>query len=82
MLDEGRHFFGKETVKALLDQMADHKLNVFHWHLTEDQGWRIDIARFPELVKYGSVRPESPMHGCRAFSACQSRPAKKWVNSS
>ena len=65
MLDEGRHFFGKETVKGLLDQMADHKLNVFHWHLTEDQGWRIDIPRFPELVKYGSVRPESPMHGCR-----------------
>ena len=65
MLDEGRHFFGKETVKGLLDQMADHKFNVFHWHLTEDQGWRIDIPRFPELVKYGSVRPESPMHGCR-----------------
>ena len=65
MLDEGRHFMGKETVKALLDQMADHKLNVFHWHLTEDQGWRLDIPRFPELVKYGSVRPESPMHGCR-----------------
>ena len=65
MLDEGRHFFGKETVKGLLDQMADHKLNVFHWHLTEDQGWRLDIPRFPELVKYGSVRPESPMHGCR-----------------
>ena len=39
MLDEGRHFFGKETVKGLLDQMACHKLNVFHWHLTEDQGW-------------------------------------------
>ncbi|MBR1588579.1 MAG: beta-N-acetylhexosaminidase [Kiritimatiellae bacterium] len=65
MLDEGRHFFGKETVKALLDQMADHKLNVFHWHLTEDQGWRLDIPRFPELVKYGAVRPESPVHGCR-----------------
>ena len=65
MLDEGRHFFGKETVKGLLDQMADHKLNVFHWHLTEDQGWRLDIPRFPELVKYGAVRPESPVHGCR-----------------
>ena len=65
MLDEGRHFFGKETVKNLLDLMADHKLNVFHWHLTEDQGWRLDIPRFPELVKYGSVRPESPVHGCR-----------------
>ena len=67
MLDEGRHFFGKETVKSLLDLMADHKLNVFHWHLTEDQGWRIDIPRFPELVKYGSVRPESPVHGIRGI---------------
>ena len=64
LLDEGRHFFGKETVKGLLDLMADYKLNVFHWHLTEDQGWRLDIPRFPELVKYGSVRPESPVHGC------------------
>ena len=65
MLDEGRHFFGKETVKDLLDLMADHKLNVFHWHLTDDQGWRLAIDRFPELVKYGSVRPESPVHGIR-----------------
>ena len=59
MLDEGRHFFGKETVKHVLDLMADHKLNVFHWHLTEDQGWRLSIDRFPELVRYGAVRPES-----------------------
>ena len=65
MLDEGRHFFGKETVKNVLDHMADYKLNVFHWHLTEDQGWRLDIPRFPELVKYGAVRPESPVHGIR-----------------
>ena len=64
MLDEGRHFFGKETVKRCLDQMAAHKLNVFHWHLTEDQGWRLAIDRFPELVKYGAVRPESVAHGC------------------
>ena len=59
MLDEGRHFFGREVVCRYLDLMADHKLNVFHWHLTEDQGWRLAIDRFPELVKYGSVRPES-----------------------
>ena len=67
MLDEGRHFFGKETVKSLLDLMADHKLNVFHWHLTEDQGWRLAIDRLPELVKYGSVRPESSVHGIRGI---------------
>ena len=63
MLDEGRRFFGKEVVKRCLDRMADYKLNVFHWHLTEDQGWRLAIDRFPELVKYGSVRPESVAYG-------------------
>lgn len=63
LLDEGRHFFGKETVKSLLDLMARHKLNVLHWHLTEDQGWRIDIPGHPELVKYGAVRRSSPKYG-------------------
>ncbi|MBO7237469.1 MAG: beta-N-acetylhexosaminidase [Kiritimatiellae bacterium] len=65
MLDEGRHFFGKEAVKNLLDNMAKYKLNVFHWHLTEDQGWRIDIPQFPDLVRYGSLRPESASRLCR-----------------
>ena len=65
LLDEGRHFFGKDAVRRLLDQMAQHKLNVFHWHLTEDQGWRIDVPGYPELVKYGSVRPESPAYDAR-----------------
>lgn len=65
MLDEGRHFFGKEAVKNLLDTMAKYKLNVFHWHLTEDQGWRLEIPQFPDLVKYGSVRPESATRTCR-----------------
>ena len=51
LLDEGRHFFGKETVKNMIDLMAYHKLNVLHWHLTEDQGWRIDIPGMPELVQ-------------------------------
>jgi hexosaminidase len=56
MLDEGRHFMGKETVLRLLDQMALQKLNVFHWHLTEDQGWRIEIKRYPLLTEIGSKR--------------------------
>jgi hexosaminidase len=56
MLDEGRHFHGKETVKLLLELMSLHKLNVFHWHLTDDQGWRIQIHRFPELTRIGSIR--------------------------
>jgi len=63
MLDESRHFFGKETVKKLLDLMAFHKMNVFHWHLTDDQGWRLEIRSHPELVTWGAVRPESPKHG-------------------
>ena len=47
MLDEGRHFHGNETVRLTLDLMALQKLNVFHWHLTEDQGWRIEIKHIP-----------------------------------
>ena len=61
--DDCRHFFGKETLKRTLDLMAQYKMNVLHWHLTEDQGWRIDVPGLPELVKYGSVRAESPRHG-------------------
>jgi len=56
MLDEGRHFHGKETVLQILDLMALQKLNVFHWHLTEDQGWRIEIKQYPRLTEIGSHR--------------------------
>jgi hexosaminidase len=56
MLDEGRHFHGKATVLRALDLMALQKLNVFHWHLTDNQGWRIDIKRYPKLTEIGSVR--------------------------
>ena len=64
-VDDCRHFFGKETLKKTLDVMARHKLNVLHWHLTEDQGWRLDIPGYPELVKYGATRPASVSHGSR-----------------
>ena len=63
MIDDCRHFFGKDVVKKTLDIMAQYKMNVLHWHLTEDQGWRLDVPGYPELVKYGAVRPESPRHG-------------------
>jgi hexosaminidase len=56
MLDEGRHFHGKETVLLTLDLMALQKLNVLHWHLTEDQGWRIEIKKYPKLTEVGSQR--------------------------
>ena len=56
MLDEGRHFHGKETVLLTLDLMALQKLNVLHWHLTEDQGWRIEVKKYPKLTEVGSQR--------------------------
>jgi hexosaminidase len=55
MLDESRHFFGKQTVKNLLDWMAFYKLNRFHWHLTDAQGWRIEIKKYPLLTRIGAV---------------------------
>lgn len=54
-LDESRHFFGKDVVKRFLDRMAEHKLNVFHWHLTDSAGWRLQIDAFPKLVEVGAV---------------------------
>ena len=55
-LDVGRHFFGIEFVKRYLDQMAAFKFNRFHWHLTEDQGWRIEIEAYPRLTEVGAWR--------------------------
>lgn len=55
-LDVCRHFFTKEEVKKYLDYLALHKLNTFHWHLTEDQGWRIEIKKYPLLTSVGSKR--------------------------
>ena len=63
MLDEGRHFFGKEVVKHILDLMALFKMNVFHWHLTEDQGWRIEIKKYPLLTEVGSTRTRTQIGG-------------------
>ena len=63
MLDCCRHFFTVEEVKTFLDMLALHKINRFHWHLTEDQGWRIEIKRYPELTKIGSRRSETVL-GC------------------
>jgi len=74
MLDEGRHFYGKEEVKKILDVMAAYKMNRFHWHLTEDQGWRIEIKKYPRLTEigawrnskvcaWGDVKPDSIRYG-------------------
>jgi hexosaminidase len=58
-LDVGRHFFSVEFVKKYLDLMAQYKFNRFHWHLTEDQGWRIEIKKYPKLTEIGSKRKET-----------------------
>ena len=58
MLDVSRHFFSKPEVETLLDAMALHKLNVFHWHLTDDHGWRIEIKKYPKLTQVGAWRAE------------------------
>ena len=74
MLDEGRHFYGKEEIKKLLDVMAAYKLNRFHWHLTEDQGWRIEIKKYPclpevgawrnsKVLGWGEVKPDGQRYG-------------------
>jgi hexosaminidase len=55
-LDEARHFHGMETVKEFIDQLAYHKMNYFHWHLTDDQGWRIEIKKYPKLTEISSQR--------------------------
>ena len=56
MLDSARHFQTVDQIKQLLDAMAMHKLNTFHWHLTDDQGWRIEIKRYPKLTEIGGCR--------------------------
>src|SRR5690242_2383664 len=58
-LDVGRHFMPKEFVKKYIDLIALHKLNVFHWHLTEDQGWRLEIKQYPRLTDVGAWRKET-----------------------
>ncbi|MFS4415281.1 beta-N-acetylhexosaminidase [Maribacter sp. 2307ULW6-5] len=59
MLDEARYFQGAEVVKRLLDQMALLKMNVFHWHLTDDAGWRVEIKKYPKLTEIGAHRADS-----------------------
>ena len=58
-LDVGRHFFGPDQIKQYIDYLALLKMNYFHWHLTEDQGWRIEIKSFPRLTQHVGTRPET-----------------------
>lgn len=56
LLDCGRHFMSKDFVKRTIDLLAYHKMNVLHWHLTEDQGWRLEIKKYPKLTEVGAWR--------------------------
>ena len=56
MLDCARHFFEPEFIKQILDVLAFHNMNVFHWHLSDDQGWRIEIKKYPKLIEIASMR--------------------------
>jgi len=59
LLDVGRHFMPKEFVKKFIDLLALHKMNSFQWHLTDDQGWRIEIKKYPKLTEIGAWRKET-----------------------
>jgi hexosaminidase len=72
MLDEGRFFKGADQVKMLLDEMAFLKMNVFHWHLVDDQGWRIEIKKYPLLTEIGSKRKSTQVGPLKWDSPIQS----------
>ena len=59
MLDVSRHFMPKDFIKKFIDIIAMHKMNKFHWHLTDDQGWRIEIKNYPKLTEVGSIREKT-----------------------
>ncbi|MBO1337532.1 beta-N-acetylhexosaminidase [Streptomyces sp. VRA16 Mangrove soil] len=73
MLDVARHFMPKEGVLRYLDLLAAHKLNVFHFHLTDDQGWRVEIRRYPKLTQDGSWRSRTK-YGHRASELWEDKP--------
>ena len=70
MLDVSRHFFTVEEVKRMIDVMAYYKMNRFHWHLSDDQGWRVEIKKYPRLTTVGSIAPNSrftDMYTCSQY---------------
>ena len=79
MLDPCRNFFGVESLKRQLDAMAAHKLNVLHWHLTDDQGWRIEIKKHPRLAEIGGARPSTPRPFNRLKQDGEPQPAQYYT---
>jgi hexosaminidase len=81
MLDVGRNFHSKETVKKLLELMAFYKLNRFHWHLSDDEGWRIEIKALPELTAIGSRRGHTKDESDRLVPSLGSGPSAEATGS-
>ncbi len=77
-LDVGRHFYPKEDIKKFIDYLALHKFNRFHWHLTEDQGWRIEIKKYPKLTEVGAWRKETVVGTARKEQSLISYDGKKY----
>ena len=70
MLDVSRHFFSLDDVKRMIDVMSYYKMNKFHWHLSDDQGWRVEIKKYPKLTSVGSIAPNSrftDMYTCSQY---------------
>lgn len=65
LLDVARHYMPVDFIKKFIDLLALHKMNRFHWHLVDDQGWRVEIKKYPQLAQQGSQRKESPKVGAR-----------------
>lgn len=79
MLDEARHFFGLQTVKRVLDWLAFFKVNRFHWHLTDYQGWRIEIEKYPGLTEVGGRRMASQQRSfSKRYAYMDSTPHEGW----
>ena len=68
MVDTSRHFFPIPVLKQLIQAMSHYKLNILHLHLSDNQGWRLEINRYPNLTKYGSKRASSPQKWDRYLS--------------
>jgi len=80
MLDVSRHFYDKTEVEKILDEMALHKLNTFHWHLTDDQGWRIEIKKYPKLTETGAWRTGSRLKTPRGEGDDPENAHPDWAN--
>jgi N-acetyl-beta-hexosaminidase len=81
MLDTARHFLPTSAIYATIDQMAAHKLNTLHLHLTDDQGWRIEIKRYPDLTRIGAWRTpprQAARRAKRSAASTRRMSSKHW----